>query len=160
MSGNYANMFLYSSDPAQMYWEIKNNIFDSPTTYHIFQYPTNPGVDLSIDYNLYYPAMSSTYFYAGGYKTFAQWQALTPSRDANSVVSNPLFVSSSDLHLQSGSPARDAGANVGLVSDYAGAMVPSGNAPDIGAYEYISSSTLPSPLPSPIPSPPSNIIIQ
>ncbi len=46
----------------------------------------------------------------------------------NNIIDNPLFVSSTDYHLQSGSPAINAGANVGLSS--------AGPAPDIGAYEY------------------------
>ncbi len=42
----------------------------------------------------------------------------------------------SDYHLQSSSPATNAGTNVGLTSDYEGDAVPIGLAPDIGAYEY------------------------
>jgi hypothetical protein len=51
---------------------------------------------------------------------------------------NPLFVdiSNSNFKLQSNSPAKDAGTNVGLTSDYAGNSVPYGDATDIGAYEY------------------------
>jgi hypothetical protein len=38
--------------------------------------------------------------------------------------------------LQSDSPAKNAGVDVGLTSDYAGNTVPSGANPDIGAYEF------------------------
>jgi len=53
--------------------------------------------------------------------------------------SNPLFVSTStpDFHLQSASPAINAGTNVSLTSDYSGTTVPQGSAPDIGAYEFL-----------------------
>ncbi|MCY3022274.1 MAG: right-handed parallel beta-helix repeat-containing protein [Planctomycetota bacterium] len=42
-----------------------------------------------------------------------------------------------DFHLKPGSPAIDAGVDVGLDKDIAGTKVPQGNAPDIGAYEFV-----------------------
>jgi parallel beta-helix repeat protein len=50
------------------------------------------------------------------------------------IVSNPNVVSSSDFHLQSTSPAINAGTDVGLTSDYAGSQIV--GLPDIGAFEY------------------------
>jgi hypothetical protein len=67
--------------------------------------------------------------------TWANWKSVK-SQDANSLTSDPLFVSSSDYHLQSGSPAINAGVDVGLTEDYRGMVVPQGAAPDIGAYEF------------------------
>jgi len=61
------------------------------------------------------------------YATLASWQLAT-SNDIGSISANPLFVSTIDYHLLSGSPAINAGIDVGL--SY------SGIAPDIGAYEY------------------------
>lgn len=57
---------------------------------------------------------------------------------------NPLFVNlgAGDLHLQSGSPAIDAGINLGYSKDYEDKTVPVGAAPDMGAYEYGGASTL------------------
>ena len=52
---------------------------------------------------------------------------------------NPLFVnlSTADFHLQSTSPAIDAGTTIGaLTTDYDGGIVPIGSAPDMGAFEY------------------------
>lgn len=51
---------------------------------------------------------------------------------------NPLFVNmdAKNFHLQVGSPARDAGANLGYSFDYDNHSVPSGSAPEIGAFEY------------------------
>ena len=50
--------------------------------------------------------------------------------------SDPLFVSSSDFHLQNTSPAINVGTNVGLISDYDGISLPRGIGYEIGAYEY------------------------
>ena len=55
--------------------------------------------------------------------------------DASSVEDNPLFISSTNYHLQYGSPATNAGIYVGLTNDYDGVAV--GNPPEIGAYEYV-----------------------
>jgi hypothetical protein len=54
------------------------------------------------------------------------------------VIANPRFVdiSGGDYHLTSGSPAVDAGQNVGYTSDAESRIVSKGSAPDIGAYEH------------------------
>jgi hypothetical protein len=56
---------------------------------------------------------------------------------------DPKFVNASggDYHLTSGSPAINAGANLGYATDYDGKAVPS--TPDAGVYEYGSSSPAP-----------------
>lgn len=57
----------------------------------------------------------------------------------NLLGTNPQFTNSGtgDFTLQSGSPARDAGATIALVTtDYNGAARPVGPAYDIGAFEY------------------------
>jgi hypothetical protein len=53
-------------------------------------------------------------------------------------IANPLFFDFArrNLHLRPGSPAIDAGAAVGLQSDFDGNPIPYGKAADIGAYEY------------------------
>ncbi len=53
-------------------------------------------------------------------------------------VANPLFVNlgGHDYHLQAGSPAINAGLNLGYTLDFDGRAVPQGGTPDIGAYEY------------------------
>ena len=43
-----------------------------------------------------------------------------------------------DFRLKPGSPAIDAGTDVGLKEDLSGTKVPQGKAPDIGAYEFVS----------------------
>jgi len=68
--------------------------------------------------------------------TWANWKS-TKSQDANSLSSDPLFVSTvtPDFHLRSTSPAINAGADLSLTIDYSGNPVPFGAVPDIGAYE-------------------------
>lgn len=88
---------------------------------------------VDIDYNLYYLAAeaitAARWYWRGTAYGFADW--LTNSgQDANSPApANPLFesVPADDFHLKSGSPAIDAGTDVGLFY--------SGDAPDCGAYE-------------------------
>ncbi len=80
--------------------------------------PVNGGMSagshVDMDYNQYYRRTGSTTIYqvSGVNKTLAQWQS-DSGEDANSAYGDPLFVTDSDtapdFHLQSGSPARDAG---------------------------------------------------
>jgi hypothetical protein len=58
------------------------------------------------------------------------------SQDANSISSNPLFISTTDYHLQSTSPAINAGMNTGITTDFDGNIRPANILYDIGAYEY------------------------
>lgn len=54
------------------------------------------------------------------------------------IIADPLFIDlqNRDLHLQTGSPAVDAGVNVGQSLDFDDKMIPTGKFLDIGAYEY------------------------
>ena len=68
--------------------------------------------------------------------------------ESHGLNSDPLFTSSSDLRLQSGSPARTVGTNLtslgitALNSDAAGVARPSSGAWSIGAYEYVTGSVM------------------
>lgn len=57
---------------------------------------------------------------------------------ANNIGDDPVLVNpgADDLHIQTNSPCKDTGVDVGLVLDYWGNMVWSGTAPDIGAHEF------------------------
>ncbi len=71
---------------------------------------------------------------ANGYATLADWQLAT-SKDDKSLSVDPLFVSSSDLHLQAGSPLKDKGVQIpGFSLDIDG-TIRSEN-PVIGADEF------------------------
>jgi len=64
----------------------------------------------------------------------------TSHLDFNSINANPLFVSPAthDFHLKSGSPALNAGMNLGYTRDVVGNPV--GKSPDLGAYEMLYTS--------------------
>jgi len=82
-------------------------------------------------------------FYGNGNSNAPVYSSLTPSSltTASSLTSNPLFVSTSDYHLQAGSPAINAGIYAGYTTDYARAVV--NNPPERGVYEYGSTGTVP-----------------
>jgi len=79
-----------------------------------------------------------------GYSTYDAWETAYCGSDncSHSVESDPLFVDpvNNNFHLQSNSPAIDAGTDVGLTQDFEGNPVPQGLGVDIGAYEYLSTS--------------------
>ncbi|MBE3086434.1 MAG: Ig-like domain-containing protein, partial [Bacteroidetes bacterium] len=109
---------------------VRNNIIvgfeDSP----VFAYGGGgTTIDrLSIQNNIFYNnGNSNTPHYTGG-------MVPTNNTTINNTTGNPLFVSSTDFHLQSGSPAINTGINVGLTLDYDSATVAS--TPEKGAYEY------------------------
>jgi hypothetical protein len=71
----------------------------------------------------------------------------------NPVLGDPVFVDAinADFHIQSSSPCKDTGTPTGAPgTDYEGNARPSGNAHDIGAYEFHGTNTAPS-LTSPVP---------
>lgn len=120
---------------------IKNNIVWSRHTAprSRLNVKTIAGGPLAIDNNIYQDAGTESMLSLDGvaYYDLASWQAAT-GFDTHSSSASPLWVSptTGDFHLQTGSPAIDAGANVGLTEDFEGTPVPQGGAPDIGALEY------------------------
>lgn len=72
---------------------------------------------------------------------------VTTCTTANINSSDPKFTSTStkDFHLQSSSPAKDAGVTISsLLTDHDGLTRPQGAAYDIGAYEFSSGGSSPS----------------
>jgi len=122
------------------YWSLKNNIIYGSTGRHIIWTDAVPLKHFIIDDNLYYPDGTKWNIFSGS-KTWAQWKAL--GFDTNSPTpADPLFTNRSgrlsvpsDFTSQSTSPAKWAGGEVGLTTDYAGNPVHS--PPSIGAYEYV-----------------------
>jgi hypothetical protein len=98
-----------------------------------------------LDYNLFYSAAGagniSWIWNNKAYTSFAAYQKAT-GNDKHGKLADPVFVSSSspDLHVQSTSPAINAGIDLGLVPvglwDRDGNPRTLGDLIDIGAYEH------------------------
>jgi hypothetical protein len=123
-------------------WLIKNNIFDARENGShtgVEEYPfrcNGDAISFTSDYNILYPHtdQGGDVFYDGDDDTasftLAEVQNGDPetgAQEANSDDSDPLFRSTTDFHLQSGSPAIDTGTDVGLSI--------CGSGPDMGRYE-------------------------
>jgi len=121
---------------------IKNNIVWARHTSPRFRLSVKSviaGGTLAIDHNIYQDQGTEVMLSLNGvsYYDLATWQAAT-GYDTHSVTTDPLWVNpvGGDFQLQAGSPAINAGEDVGLTSDYEGFPVPQGGTPDIGALEY------------------------
>jgi len=115
---------------------IKNNIFqqllngNSQGFVHMGStkgvYTTGARSDIHIENNLTY--------LTGNNNNVSYTGAIAPYTNINQIKQSPLFVSSTDFHLQSISPAINAGQIITL--PVVGTLPYNGIAPDIGAYEY------------------------
>ena len=120
--------------------EMRNSISFNPNGLHIYWNSDNtPTASLISEYNLFWSDTGTMFddVYGGNPVNFAGWQA--KGWDIiGSAVADPLFIDAlnGDFHLQSNSPAIDAGVDVGLTQDYEGNIIPQGLGFDIGAYEY------------------------
>jgi len=107
-----------------------------------------------INYNFYDNTVSVPSFnWFGSNLNFDQWN-ITTGFDVNSIVADPLFISTDPaspnfLRPALGSPAIDAGEFIpGYHCDVSGGTTPAGcrvwygSAPDIGVYEYVSTGPL------------------
>lgn len=76
-------------------------------------------------------------YYNNGNSNALLLSGITPTNftNQNNIIDNPDFVSSSDFHLTSSSPAINAGIDVDLLTDYDEVTV--GATPEIGCYEYV-----------------------
>jgi trimeric autotransporter adhesin len=98
---------------------------------------TNPA-GLTINNNVYFANGTGAifgFFNSADIANLASWKTAI-GQDVNSISSNPLFVSTTDLHLQAGSPAINVAVNVGVTNDFDSKTRPGNNALfDIGADE-------------------------
>jgi len=104
---------------------IKNNIITG-----FALWPVVIEADLTFD-NVH---IDNNIFYNNGNNVILRNTIPTNYTANNNLTSNPLFVSTSDFHLQNGSPAINSGINVGLTTDFEGYPVDS--IPERGVYEY------------------------
>ena len=140
VNGSFGNAELFLTSGASNA-TVENNIFYATNSQYILKASAGATTGHTINYNLYFGGYAGTPFvWSGTAYNFANYKN-SSSQDANSLNSDPIFTSTSDFHLQSTSPAINAGTNVGLTSDYANNPVPSGSGYDIGAYEYQADTT-------------------
>lgn len=125
---------------------IRNNIIyncDATGHYQIYIYDLAGVLNQTFQNNLLYSTGVTDLVYYGHSATndyahtIAEFNA--ENGTASDVVSgniggDPLFVSTTNFHLKTASPAIGAGLNVGLLTDYSGKNIPL--LPTIGAYEY------------------------
>ncbi len=127
---------------------FRNNIFyndaniNHTTNFSVMGIASDAG-KITLNNNLYYntSAQRLMIWYGTSY-TASQWETYksVSGQDAHSILGkNPLFVSSTDFHLQQNSPAIDAGVDVGLTYDFEKHTI--NNAPDIGVDEWQSKTT-------------------
>jgi hypothetical protein len=118
---------------------IKNNIFVNETGY-VFRNSLASAL-ASMNHNLYYQVSPNTNFISFGtnvFNNFSQWQTNIFGHGANDVYGDPVFFSTSDLHVD-GNLANDAGDNTtGVIIDIDGENrpFPGSSNVDIGADEY------------------------
>jgi hypothetical protein len=125
------------------YSVIENNIFYNQSNLTVAAIGNVTG-DV-IDYNLAFNDSGN----APCIKTVT-YSCMTPAPVHSKWNVNPLFVGASDFHLQSNSPAIDAGITIPITNDFDGNARPQGSSFDIGAYEFVVIST-PTPTPTNIP---------
>lgn len=129
--GRHLQLWSYDTDVSLSNFYIRNNIFSKATETAIRVGQTLAPL-ITFDYNLYDVDVMA--YDWNTYTSLSQWQAAY-SKDAHSISDDPEFLSSSDFHLASTSPAIGAGYNVGYTYDFdlENFLAP----PSIGAYEYL-----------------------
>jgi hypothetical protein len=130
----YNNVFAYNGSNGIILWQtirgigIKNNILYQNGHAGIGSWAARGG-GVVVDHNLVYGNAQGDYDFTAGFSHYTYTLGTT-------VAADPLFFSSTDFHLQPGSPAIDAGLTLDDVpDDYDGNPRPNGAAYDIGAYE-------------------------
>ena len=114
-------------------FSVRNNIIEGFDQGPVQNGTSGSGSNVSIENNIFYNN--------GNSNAAAGSIAYTNYVNQNNLKVDPLFVSSTDFHLQSSSPAIGKGIDVGLTTDYNGNSWK--NPPSIGAFESGSASSAP-----------------
>lgn len=121
------------------YYTFRNNLIAECTYAVVLE--GGWGSNMVSDHNCYHPADGNNFLVGGVEKTLGEYQAIVTPDDSTPVTSDPLFTNAggsyaldTDFQLQSGSPAINAGVDVGLTTDYGGESIV--GVPDIGAWEF------------------------
>lgn len=144
-SGTTAAMLVTSAVTAAGALDVRDNIFANTQTTGATRYgvysTAAASVFSSINYNDYF-AQNVGFISGSTQVSLANWQAAT-AQDANSFAVDPMFVSSTDLHLALGSPMIDQAFTLPAVTtDIDGQTRPIGAANDVGADEWIAAVTI------------------
>jgi len=127
------NNLIFGNDPGilALYASFRTGSRDNEIENNIFLVPSGNGVRWWGEYYDFQHLVSPTGCPNAGY-----WQCDKATGNTgivrNNIVANPQI--GSNYHLLSGSPAIDAGINVGLSEDFDGTSI--SGLPDIGAQEY------------------------
>lgn len=116
----------------------KNNIYSTVDSCFAI-YAVNTTLILNSDNNLYYIGHATKQFYYSTYHASLAAFIATDAKDSASVASDPKFVSASSLTLKGSSKAINAGASLGFTHDIDGNAIK--GIPDIGAYEFMGSTS-------------------
>ncbi|RYF77465.1 MAG: hypothetical protein EON98_16380, partial [Chitinophagaceae bacterium] len=122
--------------------ELKNNNFvvtrNAIGENHVLYFST-AATTFTSDYNNLYLATGAgatnalVFRNSIQYNTLADWQAT--GNDVHSIGGDPLFLSATDLHLQTGSPVNDKGVAVASITTDIDGEARALSTPDIGADE-------------------------
>ena len=109
--------------PASSWLHIANNIFYTPACQVLKGSYTYKDFDFPHDHNVFFNGLVDPLGYPLG---------------TGDIIADPLFVNatSKNYHLQAGSPALNAGVDVGLTTDFDGNLLPVGMPPDDGAFQH------------------------
>lgn len=131
--GSNAALLLYNSPNTS----IKNNILAGMSAAYIAMDPLTMGGTV-VDFNVPWTANSASQVAEWPDGTFFSWKSWrTAGRDLHGIAKDPLFLSSTDLHLQPASPCKRTGASLSLFfrTDKDGNPRPASAPWSIGAYQ-------------------------
>lgn len=137
----YNSVNLYDTDPDSRAIYVtsgssntlKNNILAATGGAMAAYFSSTTSITES-DYNNLYTSGSVLGYYSGSKADLAAWQTAS-SKDANSISSDPLFISNSDLHVYLATMNAAATPIAGITTDIDG-EVRNATTPDIGADEF------------------------